>query len=115
MEIYSILRKYQKKISPYLYDPVSYEQWKMLRELESTKFIVDYEFYVKLKMEQYNNEVERRKTATLELVGYMYNLHPTCIIKTKEQIRNIESDPLFEKWQNDEIKEQILNYHESNE
>ena len=69
-------KKIDKNINPDLYVPISYEYWKMLRGWEPSKFTLDYEHYIQLKKEQYNNEVEHRKYIKFEIRCYMYNLHP---------------------------------------
>jgi hypothetical protein len=105
------LQKVDKNVSEQRYEPVSYEQWKMLRELEPTKFINDYDFYTKSKKEQYESEVERRKDCKFELHSTNYSLRPEHIDKTKQSIREIQSNELFEKWYNNEdVIESILNY-----
>ena len=105
------VQKIDKNVSEQRYEPVSYEYWKMLRELEPTKFENDYDFYIKLKKEQYESEVERRKNCTFELHSKHYSLHPSDIDKTKQSIRDIQSNELFEKWYDSEdVIESILNY-----
>ena len=105
------LQRIDKNVSQQRYEPVSYEQWKMLRELEPTKLGDDYGFYTKLKKEQYESEVERRKNCTIEFLNKHYSLHPSDIDKTKQSIRDIQSNELFEKWYNNEdVIESILNY-----
>ena len=44
------LQKIDKNVSEQRYEPVSYEYWKMLRDLEPTKFGGDYDFYIRLKI-----------------------------------------------------------------
>ena len=104
------LRKIDKNVNKQQYEPVSYEQWKMLRDLEPTKFINDYDWYVRSKKEQFESEVERRKNCELELMSYHYNLHPACIDKTKQSIVDIQSNERFENWFNRDMIESILNY-----
>jgi hypothetical protein len=105
------LQKIDKKISKQQYEPVSYEQWKMLRELEPTKFRNDYDWYVQSKKEQFDQEVEIRKNCGLELMTKHYSLHPKDIDKTKQSIRDIQSNERFEKWCTDEhIIETIINH-----
>jgi len=104
------LEKIDKNVSKQTYEPVSYEQWKMLRELEPTKFILDYDYYVKLKKEQYDAEVERRKYCEFEYKGLTYNLHQSSIEDTKRLINDIKSGYRFEKWYNPELVESVLNY-----
>ena len=104
------LQKIDKNVSEQIYEPVSYEHWKMLRDLEPTKFSDDYDFYVRLKKEQYESEVERRKNCELELRCKHYTLHPADIDKTKESFRDIQSNERFESWYNKELVETILNY-----
>jgi hypothetical protein len=103
-------KKINKTVPIDQYDPVSYEQWKMLRELEPTKFRNTYAFYVKSRQEQYEAEVEKRKDVLFELLGFTYSLYERDLAKTKQQIIEIESDPFFDKWHNEEIKNIILNY-----
>ena len=105
------LQRIDKNVSQQRYEPVSYEQWKMLRELEPTKLGDDYGFYTKLKKEQYESDVERRKNCTIEFLNKHYSLHPSDIDKTKQSIRDIQSNELFEKWYpNEDVIESILNY-----
>jgi hypothetical protein len=103
------LQKIDKNVSEQKYEPVSYEQWKMLRELEPTKFIFDYDFYVEVKKEQFENEIERRKNCEFEVMGYHYSLHPADIDKTKQTIKDIQSSERFEKWYRGDLVESILN------
>tara|TARA_R110000737_G_scaffold325769_1_gene339251 strand:+ start:904 stop:1260 length:357 start_codon:yes stop_codon:yes gene_type:complete len=105
------LQKIDKNVSEQRYEPVSYEYWKRLRELEPTKLGNDYDFYTKLKKEQYESEIERRKNCEFELHSKHYSLHPSDIDKTKQSIRDIQSNELFETWYNSEdVIESILNY-----
>jgi hypothetical protein len=104
------LQKIDKNVSEQEYDPVSYEQWKLLRDLEPTKFIFDYDFYVKVKKEQFENEIERRKECEFELMCFGYSLHPADIDKTKQSIKDIQSSERFEKWYSGDVVESILNY-----
>ncbi len=99
-----------KNVSEQIYEPVSYEHWKMLRDLEPSKMLGDYDSYVRLKKEQYESEVERRKNCELELRCKHYTLHPADIDKTKESFRDIQSNERFESWYNKELVETILNY-----
>ena len=94
------------------YDPVSYEQWKMLRELEPTKFRHGYDAYVIMKREQYDEEVERRKNVTFELTSVYYNIDANSIVKTKQLIYNIQNNPFFEKWEKPELAKEILELDE---
>lgn len=102
--------KVDKNVRLDQYDPVSYEHWKMLRELEPTKFRLGYEAYVESKKVQFEEEVERRKNVDLELVSMYYNLHTDSIIKTKEFILNAQNDPFFDKWIKPELVKEILEY-----
>ena len=104
------LEKIDKNVNKQMYEPVSYEQWKMLRELEPTKFIVGYDYYIKLKKEQYDAEVKRKEECVLELKDFLYNLDPSRIDNTKMLINEIQSGDRFEKWYNPELVEAILNY-----
>jgi len=105
------LQKIDKNVSEQRYEPVSYEYWKMLRDLEPTKFGGDYDFYIRLKKEQYESEVERRKNCESELVSKHYSFfHPDDIDKTKQTIKEIRSNERFVKWADDELVESILNY-----
>jgi hypothetical protein len=105
------LQKIDKNVSEQIYEPVSYEHWKMLRDLEPTKFSDDYDFYVRLKKEQYESGVERRKNCEFDLHSKHYSLHPSDIDKTKQSIRDIQSNELFETWyDNGDVVESILNY-----
>jgi hypothetical protein len=103
------LNKVEKTVNPETYEPVSKESWKMLRDLEPGKFGLSYDSYVQLKKEQFDSEIERRKKSDYELISYHYNLYD--IIKTKQKINEIKSDPLFYKRQTDqEIIDYILSY-----
>lgn len=105
------LRKIDKNVKEETYEPVSFENWKMLRDLEPGKFGLDYEEYCSLKKEQYNTEVERRKNCECEMIGYMYNLYPSEIEKTKKQIIEITSKDNFYNWLSEqEIVDKVLNY-----
>ena len=85
------LQKIDKNESEQRYEPVSYENWKMLRDLEPTKFINDYEWYVKSKKEQFEQQVERRKNCELEMMSKHYSLHPSDIDKTYHVDRDWET------------------------
>jgi len=104
------LQKVDKNVSEQEYDPVSYEQWKMLRDLEPTKFRLDYDWYVKSKKEQFESEIERRKKCEFEFMTYSYSLHPADIDKTKQSIKDIQSSERFERWHWGDFVESILNY-----
>ena len=104
------LEKIDKVVKPQQYEPVSYENWKLLRELEPTKFRDDYDTYVRLKEKQFNDEVERRKNVELELKVLTYSLRDDDIESTKENIKNTQKQDRFEKWVNDELVKSILDY-----
>lgn len=104
------LQKIDKNVSEQIYEPVSYEMWKMLRDLEPTKFRGDYDWYVRSKKEQFENEIERRKNCEFELMAYRYSLHPSDIDKTKQSIKDIQSSERFERWYGEDVAETILNY-----
>jgi len=104
------LQKIDKRVKKEIYDPVSYEQWKMLRELEPTKFINDYDFYVQSKKEQFELEVERKKNVGLVFACKYYSLHPEEIEKTKQTIKDIEANPRFVRWYHKDTIHVILNY-----
>lgn len=99
-----------------LYNPVSFEQWKMLRELEPSKFIVPYSTYVEMKNDEYLNEIERRKNCSLELKNFRYYLSGENSIDKpqKELIRKIENNPLFDYWVDKNHKNWVLNYEIKN-
>ena len=103
-------QKIDKNVSGQIYEPVSYEMWKMLRDLEPTKFRSDYDWYVRSKKEQFENEIERRKNCELELMSKRYSLHPADIDKTKQTIRDIQTHERFVNWCNEDVIETILNY-----
>lgn len=104
------LQKIDKNVSEQIYEPISYEMWKMLRDLEPTKFRGDYDWYVRSKKEQFENEIERRKNCELELMSKSYSLHPSDIDKTKQSIKDIQSSERFVKWYGEDVVETILNY-----
>jgi hypothetical protein len=85
-------------VNPQMYEPVSYENWKMLRELEPTKFVLDYPGYVELKKEQFDKEVENRKNTSLYLKSVYYSFYPEMIADTKKAIKRIVDSPFFQKW-----------------
>ena len=103
------LQKIDKRVKKEIYDPVSYDQWKMLRDLEPTKFINDYDFHVQSKKEQFELEVERKKNCELESKCKHYSLHPADIEKTKQTIKDIEANPRFVKWYHEEFIKKVLN------
>lgn len=106
----SYLRKMDINVNYQTYDPVSYEQWKMLRDLEPSKFFSDYDTYVKSKKQQYMAEVEHRKRGGFEFKSVTYSLHSASIDATKQLIREIQSDELFVEWYDNELVTAILNY-----
>ena len=85
-------------VSQEMYEPVSYENWKLLRELEPTKFTLDYKGYCQLKLEQYTKEVEDRKKTAFYLKSVFYSVHPEMIENTRKSLRKIIESPFFEKW-----------------
>lgn len=99
-----------KPESKQLYEPVSYEHWKMLRDLEPTKFRNDYFTYVKIKEEAYNVMLKNKKESSFELLNYFYDINYHSIEGTKKAIQTISEDSFFEKWLNKELVEQILKY-----
>ena len=98
-----------KNVSPDLYDPVSYEQWKLLRELEPGKITNNYESYVELKREQYEGEVESRKNCNHILNTISYNLKDNQLEDTKRRLMIVQEDPLFNKWLAQDVVDYILN------
>lgn len=97
-----------KNPNPEIYDPVSYEQWKMLRELEPTKFRKGYDYYVASKKEQFNREVEKRKNCSLELKNVHFDLTLHKLKGTQNTLIKIQENVLFDKWIEKEIVESIL-------
>ena len=88
------------------YEPMSFDLWKMFRDLEPSKFGLNYETYIRIKKEQYETKLESQKNVTLELVAFRYDLNEFELPHTKKEIGKIETDPLFEKWvQMEKIKE----------
>lgn len=84
------------------YDPVSYDQWKMLRDLEPTKFRGTYDEYVTNKKAQYDAEVLNRTKIKFTLESFFYSTtknEDKAIAKF--DIEKIESNPLFNKWVNE--------------
>lgn len=103
------LRKIDKNVKEENYEPVSLENFRLLRDLEPGKFGLDYENYCALKKEQYNREVEQRKNCDYEMIGYRYNLYD--VEKTKKEIMEIISDDNFDKWLSEqELVDKVLNY-----
>ena len=98
-----------KNINPEMYEPVSYDGWKMVRELEPTKFNLPYGDYIKLKETQFNIEVERRSLCSLELKSYMYDICDDYLHSTKNKIIEIQTNPMFHSWLEIERINQILN------
>jgi hypothetical protein len=93
------------------YDPVSYDQWKMLRDLEPTKFRGTYNQYVLNKREQYNAEVIIRAKVSLTLESFYFtttNVEDRVI--TQVNIEKIEANPLFDKWVNEADINELKNY-----
>lgn len=92
------------------YEPISFEYWKMLRSLEPTKIVNDYEYYVTLKEEQHLKEEERRKNCTLEANYLFYNLCSVDYLeKTRQSITEVQLSDRFEKWIDNELVQNILN------
>jgi len=94
---------YTKKPNPNVdekyYEPVSFESWKMLRDLGPSKFGLPYEDYVELKRNQFEEEKKRRGTVSLELCSVFYSLRPEMIESTTKSIEKIKSDPFFNQWE----------------
>jgi hypothetical protein len=90
------------------YEPVSFEQWKMLRELEPTKFRLSYDDYVQTKKEQHEAMIESRKNASYELVSIAYSLDNRDIENTQTRIRDIVESDYFVKWIGDEEVNDII-------
>tara|TARA_R110000772_G_scaffold57747_5_gene130666 strand:- start:6155 stop:6505 length:351 start_codon:yes stop_codon:yes gene_type:complete len=97
-----------KNVNPEIYDPVSYEQWKMLRELEPTKFRNGYDFYVTSKKEQFDSEVERRKSCSLEIKTVHFDLTYQNLKGTQKTLTKIQENILFDKWSDKELVNKIL-------
>ncbi len=103
--------KVEKIPNGQMYDPVSYENWKMLRELQPTKFKIPYNEYVELRNEEFLEEVERRKLVDFEIKTIYYKLTHEGIMEVKERMLNIQSSKNFNKWlMSDESVQLILNY-----
>ncbi len=103
------LLKVDKDVNPKNYEPCSFEQWKMLRDLEPSKFGNDYDFYVKLKEDQFKQEQKNRENCSLELHSVMYSLYDSDIDSTRDNINKIESNILFKEWVKPETIEIIKN------
>jgi len=104
------LKKYDE-IKDETYEPVSKEYWKILRDLEPSKFGLTYSDYIELKREQHEKEINNRKKSSLELMTYTYSLNPIMLENTKKTIKEIQSNELFERWVTEkEIIDYILNY-----
>ena len=105
---------YTKKPNPHVdekfYEPVSFESWKMLRDLEPSKFGLPYEEYVEIKMAQFEAEKERRKNTSFELQSVFYSIRPEMIESTRKTLSKIKNDTFFNKWEGlgGEIVEFIL-------
>lgn len=93
------------------YDPVSYDQWKMLRDLEPTKFRGTYDEYVSRKKEQYDAEVLNRAKISLTLESFYYSTREVADkVITKLNIEKIEANPLFDKWVYEADINELKNY-----
>lgn len=93
------------------YDPVSYDQWKMLRDLEPTKFRGTYDEYVTRKREQYDAEVLNRAKISLTLETFVYSTREFVDkVITKVNIEEIEANPLFNKWVYEADINELKNY-----
>lgn len=94
------------------YKPVSYEYWLMLKELDYTKFGYDYDSYVNRKKELYEEEVENKKDCVGEIKNIVVMLDTRkskTIEDAKKKIKEIESNPFFEKWLEKNLVEDVLN------
>lgn len=92
------------------YEPVSYEQWKMLRELEPSKFRLSYDDYVKSKKEQHESMIESRKNCSAELNNIYYSIDENDLEQTQNRIRGVKSDENFQKWIGGNDIEEIIEY-----
>jgi len=104
------LAKIDKRISADKYKPASYDQWVMLKELDPTKFLFDYNDYIKLKQKEYDEEVEFLKSQDLKLEFFMITIdirQPESIEKAKSKILEIESGEFFKNWVNKEVVNDI--------
>lgn len=105
---------YTKKPNPHVdekfYEPVSFESWKMLRDLEPSKFGLPYEEYVEIKRTQFEAEKEKRKNTAFELQSVFYSIRPEMIESTRKALSKIKNDPFFNRWEGPggEIVEFIL-------
>jgi hypothetical protein len=106
------LEQIDKNIPKDKYKPVSYDQWLMLKELEPSKFGFSYKDYIKIKKEQFNQETEQLKDATLRLQSIMLAIdirNPKSIQTAKDKIKEIESGNFFDSWPNKQEVDSILN------
>jgi hypothetical protein len=105
-----------EKIVAETYEPVSREQWKMVRDLEPTKFSASYDGYVELKRQAHESMIEQRRNCSLELTSIYYSLHERDIEKTKNRLIEIQSADYFKEWvgegTTEKVKE-IIEYKES--
>lgn len=93
------------------YDPVSYDQWKMLRDLEPTKFRGTYDEYVSIKKAQYDAEVLNRTKVKFTLEGFYYSTREVADkVIAKLEIEKIEANPLFNKWVYEADINELKNY-----
>jgi hypothetical protein len=103
-----------KPILDETYEPVSFENWKMLRELEPTKFQLTYDEYVQSKKGQHEVMIESRRNAQHELVSIAYSLDERDIENTQTRIRAVVESDDFVEWLGDEevnnIIQEILEY-----
>jgi hypothetical protein len=94
---YTTILYYLKKsseVSEDLYEPVSKENWKLLRELGKTD-TSSYNEYVALKQKQLSEAIENFKQFKLSHISIPGNFTPSQVL---DEINSLESDPLFVEW-----------------
>lgn len=101
-----------KNVDPEEYEPVSYEHWKMLKELEPTKFRGKYDAYIQSKNEQFLQEVENRKNQSFVLNYLTLSLLDRSIDESKEALSKITTNPLFHSFVGDYKK--VIDFLDAN-
>lgn len=92
------LVKVDKNVNYEMYEPMSYDNWKLFRDLSPGKMGSTYKEYCDLKRKSYTDEIERRKDIEYELKMFQYDTNFTSLNKTKKAILEIENSDLFKEW-----------------
>jgi len=90
------------------YEPMDFKSWKLYREIEPSKFGLNYRDYIRLKEEQFLTDVERNKKVSMELNSLMYSLYDSEITETINLINSTQNDENFIKWVDNNIVNKIL-------